>query len=307
MKTLSTQEGFTVILPAYNEGNAIRETLSKLKDAMTSLQTPHEVLVVNDGSHDNTQEEAQGTAVTVIRHPINSGYGRSLLTGIEAARYDTIVIVDADGTYPLEDLPKLLAYYDRGFHMVVGARQGHHYFSSISKSLLRSIFRLLAEFTCGRSIPDINSGFRIFDRRPVLRWRDSLSTGFSFTTTITLLFMLNNLFVGYLPISYSKRIGKSKVRLIRDGLRSLQIIITTIAQFNPMKLYILLAGANIFGNVILALLAYYCGAHISFFNLFLGALGWNFCTLIAGASILALALTKPAGAYARPPAPNDKP
>lgn len=295
MKFQSYTEGFTVVIPAYNEGDAISETLAELKVALSAIQTPSEILVIDDGSSDATYDNAVRGDVTVIRHPTNSGYGRSLLTGIEAARFNTIAIVDGDGTYPVMELPALLAYYNRGFHMVVGARQGRYYLSSPSKTILRSIFRFLAEYTCGRQIPDINSGFRIFNRQPVMKWRDSMSTGFSFTTTVTLLFMLNNLMVGYMPISYSKRVGSSKVRLLRDGLRSLQIIITTIAQFNPLKLYLLLAMINVFGNLIFAGL--YLGVLWPSGIAWIAILSWNTCSLMASASIISLGLLKPAGAH----------
>lgn len=299
MKFQNYTSGFTVVIPAHNEAAAIAETLNGLKDSLAAIQAPHEIIVVDDGSSDGTAENASLEGVTVITHPTNGGYGRSLLTGIEAAHYDVIVIVDADGTYPVSDLNALLKVYERGFHMVVGARQGVYYRQSLSKSLLRSVFRFLAEFTCGRKIPDINSGFRVFNRRPVLRWRDSMSTGFSFTTTITLLFMLNNLLVGYMPISYSKRIGKSKVRLVRDGLRSLQIIITTIAQFNPLKLHLLLIVFNIFGNILgIAWLHFFPSSMTAW----VAIIAWNTCTLIASISAFALMLLKPAGAHAGSPA-----
>src|SRR5258708_16784192 len=188
--------GITVVIPAFNESASIEKTLDVLKRTLQTLSRPTEVIVVNDGSVDNTAALAVAADVRVINHPINSGYGRSILTGVDSAKYETIAIVDADGTYPIEVLPDLLKLYDQGFDMVVGSRQGKHYQASISKRLLRIIFRSLAEFTCGRSIPDINSGFRVFRRRPVLMERESISSGFSFTTTITLLFMLNHLFVG---------------------------------------------------------------------------------------------------------------
>lgn len=278
--------GITVVIPAFNEEAALGQTLSQLKKALADIGQTYEILVVDDGSTDGTAGIAKSAQVRVLSHPINSGYGHSLLTGIEAARYDTIAIVDADGTYPVERLPELLAFYRKGFHMAVAARQGSHYHSSISKSFLRIIFRFLAEFSCGRNIPDINSGFRIFDRRPVLAWRASLSTGFSFTTSITLLFMLNNLFVGYLPMAYSRRVGQSKVRLLRDSLRSLQIIFTIIAQFNPLKLYLLFCLVNVVGNTGLWILD----------SSVLLALGWNSASLIAAAGALGLIAVKPAGA-----------
>jgi len=296
MKFLSSTDGFSIVIPAYNEAGALAETLASLQRALADLTTKVEVIVVDDGSVDGTSAAVTGKNVRILKHPINCGYGRSLLTGIEAALYDTIVIMDADGTYPAAELPSLLAFYDRGFHMAVGARQGKHYQSSVGKRLLRMLFRFLAEFTCGRDIPDINSGFRIFDRRPVLRWRDSMSTGFSFTTTITLLFMLNNLLVGYMPISYSKRVGQSKVRLFRDSFRSLQIIITTIAQFNPLKLFLLLGIINLAGNF--CLWACVLQWEWSSILVWIWLLAWNTSAAIASASIIALGLIKPVGAHA---------
>ena len=276
--------GVTVVVPAYNEGASLPGTVADLQKALTLWAKPSEIIVVNDGSTDETASIAESAGARVISHPLNSGYGQSLLTGISAAKYDTIAIIDADGTYPAEKLGDLLARYSQGFHMVVAARQGRYYKGSFGKRILRILFRWLAEFTCGRSIPDINSGFRVFDKRPVLAWQGSLSTGFSFTTTITLLFMLNNLFVGYLPFAYNQRVGQSKVRLFRDSLRSLQIILTTIAQFNPLKLYLLLIFVNILGNTILGL----------FSASILSVAEWNTICLIAAICIVALVRLKPA-------------
>lgn len=283
----SDQAGVTVVIPAYNEENAVGQTLAALKTALKAVRRPHEIVVVDDGSTDRTAETAAAAGVRVIRHPLNSGYGQSLLTGIEAAQYDTVAITDADGTYPVEMLPQLLEFYDRGFHMAVAARQGRHYHSSIGKSALRFFFRVLAEFTCGRKIPDINSGFRVFDRRPVLAQRSAISTGFSFTTTVTLLFMLQHRFVGYMPLAYNQRIGSSKVRLFRDSLRSLQIIITAIAQFNPLKLYLLLLVFDVLGIAFLAVLFGPRGGLLTP-GWLAATITWNTLCLLLGAAILAL-------------------
>jgi len=282
--------GLTVVIPAYNEADAIGTTLATLQKTLSGLKTAHEIIVVDDGSSDETAETARDAGAKVIQHPVNSGYGRSLLTGIEAAKHETIAIVDADGTYPIERLPDLLSLFEKGFDMVVAARQGRYYDTSWGKKSLRFIFRRLAEFTCGRKIPDINSGFRIFDRGPVLAWRSSVSTGFSFTTTVTLIFMLNGLMVGYLPVAYHKRVGQSKVRLFRDSMRSLQIITTAIAQFNPLKLYLLLGLVNLAGNG--ALIGAVYARTLEGWPVVLATCGWNTLCLLAGGSILALGILR---------------
>lgn len=273
----------SIIIPAYNEEGAIGATLTAIQAALKTADYPWEVLVISDGSTDGTVSAAKAVGAHVVEHPINSGYGRSLLTGIRRARYSSIAILDADGTYPVERLNDLIGFYRRGFDMVVGARTGPHLSPHWLKRVLRIFFRWLAEFTTGQRIPDINSGFRIFAKAPVLAWQESLSMGFSFTTTITLLFMLNHYFVGYLPIDYRTRQGTSKVRLWRDSLRSLQIIVTTIAQYNPLKLFLLLMLTQALGSLFLLLVFAGIGLLLS----------WQALCLIGAMFILSLQMLKP--------------
>jgi glycosyltransferase involved in cell wall biosynthesis len=296
--------GITIVIPAYNEAGAIASTIQSLQQTLPRLGRPAEVIVVDDGSTDPTADLAAVLGVRVLRHPVNSGYGRSLLTGIQASSYSVIGIIDADGTYPVDHLPDLLSTFDGGFDMLVGSRQGANYDSSLQKKILRAIFRWLAEFTCGRSIPDINSGFRIFRKEPVLAGQRALSSGFSFTTTLTLLFMLNHLFVGFKAIPYHERIGKSKVHLLRDGLRSLQIILTAIAQYNPLKLYLLLALMDAIVTILLFLL----GASFNRLGLryCIVAIGsWQALCIIAGTAILSLVALKPMNEWHAPLPPKS--
>ena len=284
--------GVSIVVPAYNEAQGIELTLGQIMDTLQKMEQPGEIIVVDDGSDDETGNVARAAGAKVVRHPINSGYGRSLITGIEIANYDTVVIVDADGTYPIEQLPELLSFFRTGFDMVVGARQGRHYRGSLMKWILRGVFRFLVEFTCGRSIPDINSGFRIFSRRKALAYLPSYATGFSFTTTITLLFMLNNHFVGYLPITYKKRYGKSKVRLLRDTLRSLQIVMTAIAQYNPLKLFLLQIALCLSVNVVLIVGSLCNVENVSYWTN-RGITVWNIMNVLMSMAILSLVLVKP--------------
>jgi polyisoprenyl-phosphate glycosyltransferase len=230
------------VIPALNEEGAIGATLEGL-DRVTreAALDGAEILVVDDGSSDRTGEIARAKGARVVSHPHNVGYGRSIKDGIDAATHDTIVILDADGTYPIEEIPRLLAEYRRGFDMVVGARTGAHYRESLLKAPLRVILKWLVEFTVGRRVPDVNSGLRVFSKATVTPFMARLSNTFSFTTSQTLVYMLKGKFVTYLPIGYNERVGNTKVRLLWDSLRTLQYITQAIVYYNPLKMFLLLS------------------------------------------------------------------
>jgi polyisoprenyl-phosphate glycosyltransferase len=230
----------SIVIPAYNEQAAIREVVLQLREVLQRAGIVHEVLVVDDGSSDGTAAEAAAAGATVVQHPQNRGYGRSLKSGILHARYDLIAITDADGTYPAERLPELIALSDR-FHMVVGQRTGQYHRGTVLKRIGRFFFRLLSEFAAGQKIPDINSGMRVFRRTDVVPFFPVISAGFSFTTTTTLVYLLNDLCVHHVPIDYQCRQGHSKVNMLRDTLRALQIIVEAILRYNPIKIFLLLA------------------------------------------------------------------
>ena len=230
----------SIIIPAYNEEAAIRTVVDRIRETMRASHIQHEIIVVVDGATDATADEATTIADQVIVHPQNLGYGQSLKTGITAATNDLIAITDADGTYPVERLPDMIGLADK-FHMVVGARTGKFYQGNMIKRYARVAFRMLSEFAAGRKIPDINSGLRIFRRSQIMPFFPIISAGFSFTTTSTLAYMLNGLFVHYTPIEYHKRAGRSKVRHVRDSLRAAQIIVEAILRCNPIKIFLLMA------------------------------------------------------------------
>lgn len=235
-------EGVSVVVPAWNEEAGIGETLERVKQALHASGVAWEIIVVDDGSTDRTAEIAAAAGATVVRHAVNVGYGRSLQDGMRVARHTCIATVDADATYPVQELPRL--YADLAHcHMVVGARQGPAYRGSMFKSPARFAFRWLAEFTSGTRIPDINSGFRVFRMEAVEPFLDTLPNGFSFPTTITLAFLQNGLGVKYVPIDYAPRKGTSKIRIVRDTLRAAQAIVTSIVLYNPLKAFLLLTIA----------------------------------------------------------------
>lgn len=233
----------SVVIPAYNEEDAIAETVQTVRRTLTEAgESEVEIIVVDDGSTDRTGDIAAENGAKVLRKLQNMGYGNSLKLGIRAASHDVVIITDADGTYPIGQMPTLLARYRQGFNMVVGARTGEHYRESVIKSPLRRVLKWLVEFTAGRRIPDINSGLRVFSKAEAIPFFDHLSEGFSFTTSITLGYMLRMKYVDYIDVPYHKRVGKTKVKLFRDSLRTLQFIVQAILYYNPMKIFLVLAG-----------------------------------------------------------------
>ena len=232
----------SLVIPAFNEEAAVFDAVSNAKSVLQeNFDEPFEVVVVDDGSSDETAARAADAGARVIRHPHNTGYGHALKSGIAAAQYDTIAISDADGTYPIEELPKLVEKYNLGFDMVVGARSGKYYHGTFFKKPMRKTLKFLVEWTTGRKIPDINSGLRVFSRKTITPYMAHLCNTFSFTTSLTLAYMMTTRYVAYMPIGYSDRIGETKVRLWKDSLRTLQYIIQAIIYYNPIKIFLLMS------------------------------------------------------------------
>lgn len=249
----------SVIVPVYNEEDAIVGALEEIGSAMENMRKKYEIIVVDDGSSDRTAGLIKGIKIDnlrLIEHPENLGYGKSLFDGILAAQHDCIAIIDGDGSYPPSKLKDLFDYYPR-YDMVVGARQGKEYKRGVLKRPARMFFEYLARYATGREIPDVNSGLRIFKKSLVMKFQDSLCTGFSFTTTLTLLFFLNHYYVKYVPIEYLKRGGRSKVRHFKDTLRASQIIVQAILYYNPIKLFLLIAACNSFAGVAIGIINHF--------------------------------------------------
>jgi glycosyltransferase involved in cell wall biosynthesis len=244
----------SIVIPALNEAPVIGRTLDELHAVFTEQPAP-EIIVVDDGSSDETAAIAQAAGARVIRHPHNIGYGRSLKDGIRSATNDTIVILDADGTYSAADIPKLLSEFARGYDLVVGARTGGYYRGSWLKGPLRGLLTFLVEFTVGTEVPDANSGLRVFRRSTAMEYFPQLCETFSFTTSLTLAYMLTGRFVSYVPINYRERVGLTKVRLLRDSLRTLQYIVQGIVYYNPVKMFLLLAIAALVVGLVSAVVS----------------------------------------------------
>lgn len=244
-------DGLSIVVPAYNEADAIQPQIAQIREIMAKVTLPWELIVVDDGSSDGTGALATKAGARVIENPGNAGYGASLKRGILAARYDMIAICDADGTYPVDRLPDLIRDAERGFDMVVGARTGRYYRGSLLKHPWRLVYLELCRFVTGVKIPDANSGLRLFRKKLALDVFDDLCAGYSFTTTLTLALLSRRAFVKFVPIDYGARIGKSKVRFFIDALRTAQLVLQAIVLYNPIKLFLLLAMGPAFLSIVL--------------------------------------------------------
>jgi len=235
-------QGISYVVPAFNEESSIIGTLQRLNKTLSETGIPHEIVLVNDGSRDKTKElAAQFPEVRVINHPINIGYGNALKSGIKSARYEWIGIVDADGSYPIEDIPQLITEMQNGFDMVIGSRINTGQMDKPVKKIFRWIYKTILKLVVKGSIEDANSGFRIFKRDMATSLLPFLCGTFSFTTSLTILAMGNDFFVKHIPIQYHPREGKSKVNHIRDSVRTLQYIVQGITFFNPIKFFMILS------------------------------------------------------------------
>ena len=210
---------FSVVLPAFDEEQGLLATLEDVRSVLQRDGRTYEIVVVDDGSTDGTTRIlAACSDVTVVRHGENRGYGAALKAGIKVARHPLVVVMDADRTYSAAAIPTLV---DRcaTADMVVGARLGPHVASSPARNAAKWCFRQFAQWITGTSIPDLNSGLRIFRKGVAERFVALLPDGFSFTTTITVASILEGLVVRFETVDYMPRIGRSKIRPVRDTLR----------------------------------------------------------------------------------------
>jgi len=230
----------SVIIPSFNEvkgiGGVVGGIVNVFKRAAASGQIDkYEILAIDDGSKDKTAAAALKAGAAVIKHPINRGYGHTLLTGIDTAQYNWILMIDGDGSYPPEEITKLLEQ-SNDFDMIIGARKGRLYWGNPLHSLVRQLYLLLAGFVAGERIPDANSGLRLFKKDVFINVMPFFCYGYSFSTTMTLSFLRSARFIAFIPTQYVARKGKSKVHFIRDVLRTLQIMLQIIIYYNPLKL-----------------------------------------------------------------------
>lgn len=231
------EHAVTVVVPAFNEAAHVAEQVASVDRVMRTSGWAYEIIVVDDGSTDGTAEAASlGGLGRVVRRAQNRGYGAALKLGVRLARHEWILITDADGTYPVEAIPTLLAEADVN-SMVVGSRTGAVVRVPMVRRPAKWFLNRLASYLAGRHLPDINSGLRLMRKSLINRYEHLLPDGFSFTTTITLSAACNSHPLTYVPIDYHARLGESKIRP-RHAYDFTMLILRTIIFFNPLKVFL---------------------------------------------------------------------
>lgn len=224
----------SVVIPAKDEA----QTLPALLQKLTGLYPGTEIIVVDDGSHDDTAQLAQRAGARVIRHPYSIGNGAAIKSGARAATGEVLVCMDADGQHAPEDIARLLALFNQGYDMVIGARTGGSH-ASLWRRLANSLYNALASWMVGHPILDLTSGFRAANPERFRENMHLLPNSFSYPTTITMAFFRAGFRVGYVSIDAGKRQGRpSHIRPLRDGVRFLLIIFKIATLYSPLKVFL---------------------------------------------------------------------
>ncbi len=222
----------TVLLPAYNEEQAIAGTIQKIKD----LYPDFEILVVDDGSTDNTLKVAMDAGANVWPHPYNIGNGAAVKTGLRMAQGEWIVMMDADGQHKAEDIARLLEYKD-SFDMVVGARTRRSE-TRLHRDIANKLYNWFATYVTKFRVEDLTSGFRLVRASTVRQFIYLLPNTFSYPSTLTMGYLRSGRTVKYVPIQTQKRKGRSKIKLLQDGTRFFLIITKIATLFSPMRVFL---------------------------------------------------------------------
>jgi glycosyltransferase involved in cell wall biosynthesis len=223
----------TVILPAKNEAEGLRQTLPALRACLPDA----EIIVVNDGSGDDTAAVATQHGANVLTSPYPMGNGAAIKRGVRAAHGDILVFMDADGQHDPALIPQLLAKLDQGFDMVVGARNAQDH-ANAGRGAANAFYNKLASWMTGHKVADLTSGFRVVRADRFREFLHLLPNGFSYPTTSTMAFFRSAYPVAYVPIPVARRVGTSShIRPLRDGLRFLLIIFKIATLYSPLKLF----------------------------------------------------------------------
>lgn len=228
----------SIVIPAYNEEEAIGGDLDLTIRTMEAAGLAYEIIVVNDGSTDRTVEiAASKPGIQIIHHTRNRGTGAARTTGLKAAKGKVVVMTDADGTYPDQDIPKLLETMKHS-DMVIGARREEKGTLRWLRTPAKALVRGLASYLTGTHIPDLNSGLRAFDREIALKYLNILPNTASWVSTITIAFLSDGYRVEFMPIDYYERKGQSKFHPLKDTYNYLTLVVRSVMYFNPLAVFL---------------------------------------------------------------------
>jgi len=222
----------SIIIPAKNESHGLAKLLPELR----KYHPEFEIIVVDDGSDDDTEQLVKSNGFTLVRHPYSKGNGASIKTGARTSEADILVFMDADGQHNPEDIKKLLDKLDQGFDMVVGARSSLSH-ASVGRLCANTFYNWFATIMVGQKVEDLTSGFRVVKAEYFREFLYLFPNGFSYPTTCTMAFFRSGYSVGYVPIETNDRIGKSHIKLLKDGVRFLLILFKIGTLYSPLKIF----------------------------------------------------------------------
>jgi len=234
-------DALSIVMPAKNEAVNLQKLLPLLQATLPGA----ELIVVNDGSTDNTVALCESLGVSVVSHQYSKGNGASIKSGARHASRDTVVFMDGDGQHKPADILRLYAVFCQGYDMVIGARSAATQ-ASVGRLVANTLYNRLSSWMANQTIRDLTSGFRIVNRQKFLKFLYLLPNGFSYPTTITMSFFRAGYSVAYVDIEADKREGKSHINLLKDGMRFFLIIFKIGTLYSPLKIFVPIA-AGFFG------------------------------------------------------------
>ncbi len=241
----------SVIIPAYNEALIIGTVVSQAVKVLETNQYNYEIIVIDDGSQDETSQVASEAGAIVLRRPYNIGNGAAVKRGIRQATGDVVVLMDGDGQHDPKDIPRLLEYLPQ-YEMVVGARTRESE-SELHRNLANNLYSMLASYIVGSRVQDLTSGFRAIDTEVAKSMVYLFPNGFSYPSTSTIALFRSGYTVRYIPIKASARVGRSKIKLLRDGIGFLLILMRIGVLFVPLKVFLPISAIVFFPGFFYAL------------------------------------------------------